>query len=117
MAGIGAALISAGGGIIGNLLRGREAGKNRQFQERMSSTAYQRAAKDLEAAGLNRILAVGSPDSTPAGAMELQQDPITPGISTAIAAAIAKANIKNTNARTALTEAQTDAIQPAKEFG
>lgn len=55
---------------------GRESAKDQMaFQERMASTQYQRAAKDLQAAGLNRIIALGSPASAPSGA-----SPSTPSV-------------------------------------
>ncbi len=70
---IGGAL-GIGGSAVSAQQSAKEAKKNREFQERMSSTAYQRSAKDLEAAGLNRILALGNPATTPGGAMGVVPD-------------------------------------------
>lgn len=81
----GSALGAAGnfiGGLFGrkgqrdaNRMNLQIAREQMAFQERMSNTAYQRAADDLEKAGLNRVLALGSGASTPSGALATMQNP------------------------------------------
>ena len=53
---------------------------NRDFQERLSSTAVQRAAKDYEQAGFNPLLAMTSPSSTPSGSSAMGTPASSPGL-------------------------------------
>jgi len=107
----GAALISGGSQLLGGLIGSRgQASANRanlniareqmKFQERMSSTAYQRSSEDLKKAGLNRILALGSPASSPQGASATMQNEKA-------MAAQAMQNAALTAAQVGLTKAQT----------
>jgi len=90
------ALIAAGASIFGgaqsasglrrqNRQQMAEAQRNRDFQERMSSTSHQREVEDLRAAGLNPILSGlgGSGASSPAGNMANIVDEKTAAVSTA----------------------------------
>ena len=117
------ALIGAGASILGGLIG--SAGANQRndqqialsreqmaFQERMSSTAYQRAMADMKAAGLNPILAYkqGSA-SSPGGSMPNLENALAPlgqGVSAASSSAKAATEVALTREQTNNQVSQTE---------
>lgn len=137
------AIIGAVGSIAGGALSSsgaKDANKKNlkiareqmDFQERMSNTSYQRGVKDMQAAGLNPMLAYSQGGaSSPAGAqqtMENERAGIAGGIANSATSAIGvmqslqnmeqvAAQTQNTKANTAQTIAQTLSPELYREQG
>lgn len=70
-------ILSGFGGIFSAYATQREAQRNRDFQKMMSDTAYQRAVKDMRAAGINPMLAFSQGgSSTPSGSFTGIDNPL-----------------------------------------
>ena len=116
---LGSGLLGFMGSRSANKAQIAAAREQMAFQERMSSTAYQRAMADMEKAGLNPILAYQRGGATtPAGAQPNIRNEMEHAASSAgklsadvIAARTASAQIKNINAQTAEKQAQIEILK------
>lgn len=119
LGGVIGAVGSIAGGLIGkdsqddtNKANAAEAALNRDFQERMSNTAYRRATADMIEAGLNPMLAYSQGGaSTPSGSVATYQNSgayLGRGVANAAAGAAQMASIEQIKAQTEKAEAEAD---------
>lgn len=89
LAGLGGSGIDYFSTQSANKARAQEAQKARDWSEHMSNTTYQRKVADLLAAGLNPMLALGSPNPpVPAGIQAAGIEPVTSNTSVKLQSAL-----------------------------
>lgn len=118
-----AGVMTGGMSLIGDLIeredKRKAASKEREFQERMSNSAYQRARADMEAAGFNPILAAGNPASTPGGSLGQTTD-LGSGVEGAVSSALdykrLKQDLNESRSRTRLNEENINTQKTVQEL-
>ncbi|WNK13350.1 MAG: DNA pilot protein [Microvirus sp.] len=119
---IGAGIVAGAGligGMVNNASSAEQAHRNREFQQKMSSTAHQREVADLKAAGLNPMLSShGGGASSPSGAVAQTQDAISPAVNSGVSAYSASKQGTLTQAQTGNVQANTAlALANARKAG
>ena len=112
---IGSAVFSGLGQSRANRENRREAQRNRDFQERMSSTSVQRRMADMRKAGINPILAAKYDASTPAGNMARMENvgaAAVEGGKSGAMTALQVQNIANMKVTARLQSFQADLLEP-----
>ena len=115
------AIVGAASAASKNKTAASQQRRQQRFQERMSSTAYQRGMQDLRSGGLNPILAGGRQASSPGGSMADIKEVLGPSVSSATAMYKQNTEIKALRAQTLNTQANTaktlQDIKRKKPFG
>ncbi|AXL15545.1 DNA pilot protein [Microviridae sp.] len=110
--GVASGLLGMKGQSSANVANAREARLNREFQERMSSTAHQRQVADMKKAGLNPILSASKGGaSTPGGAQAVIKNELEQASNSARQVAMNIAQIDNIEAQTKKTNSEANILK------